>query len=484
MSFARLVVGVLSLIPSEKAFGQERLMHFNDAHEALSAARGSPPVEAQAICENLPSLPILSENDVLALYSELKDPKICADLEPVSSALGQCGDPKYHPLIAAWLVKEKTLFPDRGTTGAYNARTSRKLAIREKRLLALLAAAGNGKNRQALPILRAMLKKGGVYARETAVAIGRIGDPADLERFMDSNRRGRGTKIDISGFGVMAIDRIMKDVENPAINSQENEPNIEYLATALGHETLSRYQSLLHHKNSFVAKTAAEAIARVVEPGDAPLVLTMLKDGEPAVRRGAISALERLWDEKYAPVILSALKSDPDETVRSKAAQCLGTKRFCAADPALRSAMKDPSGQVRDAAKSSLDALYDRGSENIARRPHADWSQSKVDQLLREAEGKKKEWQRLAALAALAHDGYPEEVVPLLIGMAAGGTDAVSRAGAVHLLFQIGGEKAKAELTKGLASPEAWLRKDAAAALAGWIGECGGQADPDKIRLP
>ena len=474
-----LVVGLLLSTLSGKALGGDRPRHFNDAHQALSAARGSASPEAQSICQDLPSLPTPSENDVIALYAELKNPKICQDLEPVSQALGQCGDAKYHPLIAAWLAKEKTLFPDRGTHGAYNARSARKLAVREKRLFALLAAAGNGKNRQSLPILRAMLKKGGVYSKEIAVAIGQIGDPADLERFIKINRHDRRRKVDLSGFGVMTIDRIMKDVDDPAVPSQDMESIIGSLGSALGHETISRYQALIYHKNSFVSQTAAEAIARVAEPGDEPLILRMLKDENPVLRREAISSLRKIWKDAYAPVVVSALKLDPDDTVRSRAAQCLGTRRVCAADSALRSAMKDDgSSYVREAAKSNLEVLYNWGFEKIPRRPHAGWSQAKVDKMLRDAQGKTKEWQRFAAVAEFVKAGYPEEAIPMLGDIMLNGTDAVSRAGAIDLLWQISGEKAKAELTKGLSSPDPWLSKRAAAALADWIGECGGKPDP------
>ena len=478
-----LVVGVLSSIPSAKTFGEGRLRHFNDVHQALSAARGSTALEAQSICLDLPSLPIVSESDLRALYDELKNPKICGDLDPVSQALGQCGDAKYHRLVAAWLAKEKTWFRDRGTHGAYNSRSARKLAIREKRLLALLAAAGKGKNSQALPILRAMLGKGGVYSQDIAVAIGRIGDPADLERFMEMNRYDSRQKIDLSGFGVMAIDRIMKDIDDPAIPSQDNESIIGYLGSALGHETISRYQSLLHHKNSFVSKTAAEAIARVAEPSDEPLILRMLADESPVIRREAVFALRNIWDEKYMPVVISALKLDPDDIVRARAAECLGTRRVCAADSALRSAMKqDGSSYVRDAARSNLGVLYKEDSEKIARRPHADGSQETTDQLLKDAQGKSKEWQRFAAVSALARAGYPEEAIPMLGDIMSNGTDEVNRAGAVDLLRRIGGEKAKAEVTKGLSSPDPWLRKSAAAALADWIGECGGKPDPSRAQ--
>jgi hypothetical protein len=480
----RLAVGFLFLSPCEKVFGADRLRHFSDVHEALSAAHGSTPLEAQSICQDLPSLPVVSEDDVRALYAELTDPKICGDLEPVSQALGQCGDAKYQPLIAAWLAKEKTFFPDRGRQGAYNVRSARKLAVREKRLFALLAAAGSGQNSRALPILRTMLMRGGVYSNEIAVAIGRIGDPADLERFIKMNKLDPGHKIDLSGFGVLAIDRIMKDVDDPAVPSPEKESIIGYLASALGHKTISRYQLLMHHKNVFVSKTAAEAIARVAEPGDEPLILQMLKDENPVLRKEAISALRNIWDDKYAPVVIAALKSDPDDAVRSRAAECLGTRRVCAADSALRSAMKDGSGRVRDAARSNLEALYNLDSEKIAGRPHADGSQAKADRLLKDAREKKKEWQRFAAVAELARAGYTEEAVPMLGDIMLNGTAEVDRDGAIDLLRKIGGEQAKAELTKGLSTPDPWLAKKAAGALADWIGECGGKPEPVVEQTP
>jgi HEAT repeat protein len=382
-------------------------------------------------------------------------------------------------LIAAWLAKEKTFFRDRGTQGAYNALGARRLAVREKRLFGLLGAAGTGKNRRALPILRAMLKTGGVYSREIAIAIGRIGDPGDLERFIAIDKHDRSHKVDLSGFGVMAIDRIMKDVDNPAIPSQDSEAIMGYLGTAVGHETVSRYQTLMRHKNSFVAKSAAEAIARVAEPSDEPLILGMLKDENPVIRRAAIAALEKIWDDKYAPAVITALR-DPDDSVGSRAAECLGARRVCLADSALRSAMKDGSNLVRDSAKAALNNLYHWGIEQVARRPHAGRSAAKVERLLKEASEKALDWQRMAAASEIAKDGYPEEVVPLLGDIMLKGTDDVARTAAAHLLREIGGEKAKAELTKALSSPDRFLRKSAADDLAEWIGECGGKPDPSE----
>jgi|CXWL01.1.fsa_nt_gi HEAT repeat protein len=465
----------LLLTSSQAGFGEDRLRHFNDVHQALSAALASAPSEAQAICQDLPSLPIVSENDVHALYGELKKPKICGDLEPVAQALSQCGDAKYHPLIAAWLAKEKTFFSDRGAKGAYNARSARKLAAREQRLLALLTAAGRGKNKSALPVLRGMLKKGGVYSDEIAVAIGRIGDLADLDGLIEMNERGR--KVDLSGFGLLIIDRIIKDVDDPASSSREKDAIIGYLADAKGHETISRYQALIHHKSVFVSKTAVEAIARVAESDDEPLIMRMLKDESPMVRRGAISALMNIWNIRYAPVVIAALKADASEDVRVRAAECLGVRRVCAGEPALRAAIKDGSALVRDAAKSNLASLYNRGSETIAGRPRVEGSQAKAGQLLKDAQSKKKEWQRFAAISELAKAGYTDEAVPLLGDIMSNGTDPVNRAGAIELLRRIGGEKAKAEAAKGLSSSDPWLPRRAAAALSDWIGECDGKPE-------
>ena len=474
----RLGAGPLILVAPATARGEDRPRHFNDVHQALSAARGSSPLESQSICQDLPSLPVGSESDVRALYAELKTPRICGQLEPVSEALGRCVDAKYHPLIAGWLAKEKTLFPDRGTQSAYNARSRRKLAAREQRLFALLAAAGNGKNRQALPVLRAMLKKGGVYSREIAIAIGRIGDPEDFERFIDANRRGDSQRADLSGFGVMAIDRIMKDFDDATVSSPDKESIVGYLGTALGHETLSRYQALLHHRSSRISSTAAAAIARIAEPGDEPVIRRMLKDEDPVFRREAIAALRNIWDDKHATDVIAALKHDPDAAVRAAAADCLGARRVCAADAALRTALDDGAGAVRDAARSNLDALYRRDAKPLARHPRSDWSQDKVEKLLADAQTKKTERRRFAALAALARAGYPEETVPSLGDMALNGTDATDRAGALLLLIQISGERAKAEASRGLESSDPWLRERAASALESWIGECGGKSDP------
>ena len=93
MTISHLVVLLLPAF-SPAAFAADP-HHFNDVHQALSAARASPPLEAQAICRDLPSLPAPAEVDLRALYDELSVPKICPKLEPVAKALGQCTDPKF-----------------------------------------------------------------------------------------------------------------------------------------------------------------------------------------------------------------------------------------------------------------------------------------------------------------------------------------------------------------------------------------------------
>ncbi|MCU0980025.1 MAG: HEAT repeat domain-containing protein [Pirellulaceae bacterium] len=103
---------------------------------------------------------------------------------------------------------------------------------------------------------------------------------------------------------------------------------------------------------------AAIELGRGGEGTATALLLSALKDGEPAVRREAAKALGAIKDGRSVPALMEALRDD-DENVRMYAAYALGEiKDGRAADELLR-AVRDAQWCVRDHAAWALRELRD-----------------------------------------------------------------------------------------------------------------------------
>jgi hypothetical protein len=134
-------------------------------------------------------------------------------------SLSLCSSTATADVLAALLEKESSSIPNNywaPITATGWLERSREQA-RWTRLKALAAASGHGKNRKALPALRAMIDKGGLALEAAEVPIGEIGDPQDLEDFLQRLKVNPKLKLQLQAFGAMAIDRIMRELNDPSV---------------------------------------------------------------------------------------------------------------------------------------------------------------------------------------------------------------------------------------------------------------------------
>ncbi|MEK7692320.1 MAG: HEAT repeat domain-containing protein, partial [Bdellovibrionota bacterium] len=213
-------------------------------------------------------------------------------------------------------------------------------AVRVSRVAILIELAGKSKNKAALPALRRISKKGGIPADLAQKAIGQIGEPEDLDAFIDEVKHNPRSRLDFSGFGPGIIDRIMREVDNPKLDDSARAALIARLGQATGPDATGKLRELTRHKDRRVAESAAFALGKSIPSGDAATSLELLKDPNREVRFNGLLALEsKAWSEEKVPVLIEMMKKDPDEGVRAQAAKILGRKRAQTAEPALREAL-------------------------------------------------------------------------------------------------------------------------------------------------
>ncbi len=241
------------------------------------------------------------------------------------------------------------------------------------------------------------------------------------------------------------------------------------------------------HANPFVrGEAAAELGRRGGEEALVPLI-RLLRDGEAEVRAVAAEALRSLGDERAVPP-LSRLLEDPDPTVRCRAAVSIGDLAGRYAVPAILRLLTDREAAPRAAAVRALGELGDPTAlEPIlaalaAERPEADdpvgacalvaaarlggsagYARAK-DCVAARLPGN---WfLRATAAHAAGLTGDPAHVADLAATLASDADPRVAGA-AAQSLATLG---ATETLLAGLALPEPWRRKAAAAALAGLPG--------------
>lgn len=92
-----------------------------------------------------------------------------------------------------------------------------------------------------------------------------------------------------------------------------------------------------------------------------PLIYALTHQPDPAVRRGAVFALEAFRDPLAADALIAALTGDEDATVRTAAASALGAARDArAVQPlidVLTGSARDPDPAVREAAARALGTI-------------------------------------------------------------------------------------------------------------------------------
>lgn len=355
---------------------------FNNIHEALRAAdTAADENEKSKIYSELPNHSVKTPDDAEAIYSALKSLEgryrkhdqsqvLKSEMIALHNALAKSTDTAVHGKVAELLETEYQTLPngDWGPASGRSPEETDKATLRMARLVALTEAAGNGKNELALPTLRKLAGKGGLASDLATRAIGKIGKPEDLDQMIEKIKSDPNARVDLSPFGGMIVERIMREVDNPNLSDTQRNELIARLGQANSSENIGKYIPLLHHKNPRVVKVAARAIAQGAGPGNEAVVSQMISDSDRQVRFSGLVALERTaWTPGLSSVVKELLVNDKDESVREQAALVLGTRKATDAQDALRSALNDKSKRVRGAAQAALDRISGKEQQDVDR---------------------------------------------------------------------------------------------------------------------
>lgn len=104
-------------------------------------------------------------------------------------------------------------------------------------------------------------------------------------------------------------------------------------------------------------RLGALALGNMVRQSEAGLLMTMLRDRDPLVRRWVVAALGEIADQQAVGPLGEVLRKDPDPGVRVEAAFRLGKFGGEAAEPALIAARKDADENVRRLIEAALKEL-------------------------------------------------------------------------------------------------------------------------------
>lgn len=470
---------------------------FTDFAAALNAADSAASFDvAEPIYVSLPNYPMRCSDAKLALewldkvrFDPANDTQMqvaSRRAEYVSKALAHSTSEDCRPFIAKSLKGEtRFLMPATVEMAAMRMKSREKMfeaGLNSARIRALITAAGDGKNEAALETLRSIQKGSSLYSEEAVYALGHIGHAEDLDRFIGILKKDPRARIRISEFGTPAIDRIMQEVDNPNVPDNEKNALIGAIAHSGGHESFPLYVRLLNHPNSFVARMAAEGIARVADKSNVDFLRdTMLHFPQEETRSNAIRALksEKVWSPDLSQVIIDALSNDPSWLVKSTAASALAERKVCDAIPALQEASKSQNKWVSGPAEHALKQL-NGDYEDIFPIPLRDASR---EQLLSDGASSQPPHKRFVAGSKLAHANYRDDAFPILKDVALGGNgDRITRYDCLYVLWQMGDDRSKAVMESALQVPD--LKDSARSFLDRWQKGCRGYKKADNATPP
>lgn len=345
--------------------------------EALAILRDKKDAaEEKRIIGLLPRIPVLEHDDILALYAEAenreKDVPLAASNDryeaylrtalPFASRLRTCVDPSLRKDIADLLKKEySSIRSDRRNpipTLTLHGRIS--AALRAERVNSLIQAAGDGKNEEARAELWKIVELvgDGTYVQSSAESLGKMGNPNDLDKFIEILKVHPGYRIPLGGFGPMVVPRVLKELEDPNVARSAKDGLLPALAEAGSHDNILLYVNLMNHQDSSIAHVARHAVGSNLRADDDKLIRAMLENPFAEVRSNALVAVgEHAWKEEYGALLIERLRHDSDYSIRAIAAHYLGQHGSKAAIPALKEALKDSNPGVRSEAVSALQRI-------------------------------------------------------------------------------------------------------------------------------
>lgn len=290
------------------------------------------------------------------LESEEKKSKMPGQLldlqEPLSDAVEHSTNPAAQTVIVELLKEE--------SSKSLRNMLSHKGELRAGRVRSLIYSTGRARNEAALPTLRRIRKDGGSTGKAAETAIGQIGKAEDLEEFLKEIKREPNSNINLDGFGEMALDRIMRDLNDPSLPDHQKIKIVGRLPRLSSASGINSYRPLLKHKDSRVVEVAARQIADMLQPGDFEIVRELLANPDSAIHGPTLVTLGRLirGNPRLISLAIDALTSDNHDHHRAAAATLLGHNNIKSAEAVLREAAKsDPDPTVRKAAAGALKNL-------------------------------------------------------------------------------------------------------------------------------
>lgn len=369
VGFAGLAAPSNSQEPSEKA---PPYKHVRDAIRAANATKNES--ERQRIYSSLQQIPATDRDDLRSLYSEIKQranetPLLATDKSQedytnkgliITARLRRSTDTALQQDIADLIDQEVRGLPPKPTgpriPTSMAAATKRRLY--QERVVALIGAAGDGKNEKARPALWRMIEasRDDYFARMSIQALAKMGKPEDLDRLIKMVETDPTLRLPFgSDFGRMVIPRIMSRIEDPSVSDSTKQRLTGGLFQAGSHDTLPLYFPLLDHSNQHVAHIAARVISQNLASTDVEKINEMLTSSSERLRAIALEAIAgRAWDIKFAPLVIEILKTAPSKYSRQSAAYCLWNHKVESSLPALQAALNDPEPLVRKEAEHSI----------------------------------------------------------------------------------------------------------------------------------
>ena len=348
---------------------------FKNMREALNALKSTNNVrDADEIRANLAKVPIEDHDDLMALYDEARkqedalplvaDDKVYDEQARRSAVLDSrlktVTDPAFKDDIANLIDKEyqDTKREARLPFPKLTTRSHMKAALRYERINALMTAAGNGKNEKARAALWEIIEiaQDDNLGKGAAIALGKIGNPDDLDRLIFMVKRNPKLLLPLGNFGPIAIPRIMKEIDDPSVPQETKSVLSSALVGASSHETISSFLPLLDNKNPLVVRVAADAIGKNIRAEDDALIRGLSKNPNRSVRGAMLVAVEgHAWKDGYAELLIDTVQHDPDYFLRAGAAASLGEHKVSRAIPVLQKvASEDKAGSVRLSAEGAL----------------------------------------------------------------------------------------------------------------------------------
>ncbi len=371
-----------ALVFAARAFAQNPAPApaYPDIRHALAALKAAKTDdERRRVYQAIPQVPIADHDDMTALYEEARSRQRWApvlassaafdayirDAQVLNERLSTATDSKLDGDVAALIEREAADLPSSTLpilpVGHMTLGVGARSLLRVQRLHALMDAAGAGKNDKARAALWKMVDAvhDAYFGQLAVVELGRIGNPADLDKLIAMVQADPRLRFEFTSFGPAALPKIVDAIRRSPM------PPPEFGALAMGivetsnHDSLPQLVPLMHDPNKLIAAKAIQAVGQHLQTTDMALITSMLNDPASNVRAGVFDYLGgRLpWDENlFGPILIRMWESRSSEDW-DVAGNILGRQKARSALPAFEKSLNDPDPRVRRVAAEEIKAI-------------------------------------------------------------------------------------------------------------------------------